>query len=270
MQTTTPAASAFVGSIPANYEQHLGPMFFRPYAIDMAERVAKLSPKKILEVAAGTGISTEELAKIAGVDIIATDLNPAMIEIANAVRPNLGVEWQPADAQDLPFEDNSFDAVVIQFGVMFFPDKMKGIEEAFRVLKPGGTLFFNVWESLLKNDVSRIANEVVIDEFKPSEPQFMKTPFGNSATGPWLERLKDAGFQPELPVWVPKEARATSAMSAASGIIGGTPLIAEINQLGLDATRIKERVANSLAAQFGDNPMVASMEAIVFTAKKPA
>jgi len=72
--------------------------------------------------------------------IVATDLNPAMLETAAAAGTSRPVQWRQADAMQLPFVSGMFDAVVCQFGVMFFPDKPRAFAEARRVLKPGGVL----------------------------------------------------------------------------------------------------------------------------------
>lgn len=132
-------AAAFTGDIPRFYDKHLGPIIFADYAADLARRAAALSPKDVLELAAGTGISTAALraALPASTRIIATDLNDAMLEVARAKAP-AGVEFRQANAMELPFADASFDLVVIQFGVMFFPDRPAAYREARRVLRPGG------------------------------------------------------------------------------------------------------------------------------------
>ncbi|HXA72004.1 MAG TPA: class I SAM-dependent methyltransferase, partial [Stellaceae bacterium] len=137
----------FAGSIPALYDRHLGPMLFEPYALDMAERVARLAPKRVLEIAAGTGIVTRALSqKLPTVPIVATDLNQPMLDHAAARLSSERITWRQADAQALPFDDASFDVLVCQFGVMFFPDKAKAFSEARRVLAPGGRFLFNVWD----------------------------------------------------------------------------------------------------------------------------
>src|SRR5579859_1014886 len=106
----------FAGSIPALYDRHLGPMLFEPYALDMAERVARLAPKRVLEIAAGTGIVTRALSqKLPAVAIVATDLNQPMLDHAAARLTSERITWRQADAQALPFEDGSFDVVVCQF-----------------------------------------------------------------------------------------------------------------------------------------------------------
>src|SRR5262245_55217268 len=165
-------AAEYVGSIPQHYDRCLGPLIFIDYAADIAHRVAARSPARVLETAAGTGIATRCLRDIlpAGVRLTATDLNPPMLEIARTkFRPGEQVEFQPADATALPFADGSFDAVICQFGVMFFPDKDKSYREAFRILPPGGRYLFNVWDSHRHNPAGRIAHEV-IGSFFPHDP----------------------------------------------------------------------------------------------------
>ena len=118
-------AAGFIGSIPQHYEQGLGPLIFVDYAADIAQRVAAGNPARVLETAAGTGLVTRKLrdALPARAHLTATDLNPPMLEVARGkFRTGEQVEFQPADATALPFADASFDAVVCQFGLMFFPD----------------------------------------------------------------------------------------------------------------------------------------------------
>lgn len=135
----------FAGSIPEIYDRLMVPLIFESYARDLAERLAKTTPKNLLETAAGTGVLTRAmLARLpADVRIVATDLNQPMLDRAAKIESGDGrVEWKQADALALPFADQSFDAVACQFGAMFFPDKVLGYQEARRVLRPGGHFFF--------------------------------------------------------------------------------------------------------------------------------
>src|SRR5262245_60330581 len=129
----------FAGSIPEIYDAYMVPLIFEPYAIDLAARLAADPPARLLEIAAGTGAVTRRLALElpATTEIVATDLNQPMIDRAGAIGTTRPVTWRQADAQQLPFADASFDCVVCQFGVMFFPDKARAFSEIRRVLKPG-------------------------------------------------------------------------------------------------------------------------------------
>src|SRR5262249_42001479 len=135
----------FAGAIPEVYDRLLVPLIFEPYAADLVRRLARLPMTNLLEIAAGTGVVTRAMAAALPRDatIVATDLNPAMIERGRAVGTARSVEWREADAMKLPFPDASFDAIVCQFGVMFFPDKPKAFSEMRRVLQRGGSLLFN-------------------------------------------------------------------------------------------------------------------------------
>jgi ubiquinone/menaquinone biosynthesis C-methylase UbiE len=147
--------AAFSGSIPQQYDHKLVNLLFSLYAADLAERVRSCQVQSVLETAAGTGLLTVELVRglPPGARIVATDLNPPMLDYG-ATKPGLeSVQWQQADAQALPIADAAFGAVVCQFGVMFFPDRVAAYREARRVLKPGGHFLFTVSGPLAANPV---------------------------------------------------------------------------------------------------------------------
>ena len=148
----------FAGSVPEMYDRLMVPLIFEPYARDIVERVVRVRPRQVLETAAGTGVVTRLLASRLPADarIVATDLNPPMIEVAARQLQDDRIMWKQADALALPFEDLRFDAVVCQFGAMFFPDKTQGYREAHRVLKPGGRFFFNVWDRIEANEIAYV------------------------------------------------------------------------------------------------------------------
>jgi len=187
----------FTGSIPEIYEKYLVPLIFEHYAQDLATRVVEKPVSRVLEIAAGTGVVTRAMADVlgAGVSIVATDLNQAMLDYGASVRDDKNVEWQEANAMALPFEDNSFDAVVCQFGVMFFPDRIKAYSESLRVLKPGGRFIFNVWDKIEENDFAYAVTESLAKVFPENPPLFLpRTPHGYSNTGEIALELRKGGF----------------------------------------------------------------------------
>jgi hypothetical protein len=137
----------FSGSIPPITSSTWWPLLFRPYAKLLAERAAEFAPARILETAAGTGVVTQELAKALPMPRLSRPyLNQAMLDVAAERVLASNVTYREADALDLPFDDRSFDLVVCQFGVMFFPDKVAGHAEpaascgmAARISSPSGT-----------------------------------------------------------------------------------------------------------------------------------
>lgn len=159
--------TAFAGSIPEYYHRCLGPFLFEPYAEDLARRARELGPRRILETAAGTGIVTAALARaLPEAEILATDLNPDMLRVAEAGIDSPRVRFAAADAQSLGFEEGGFDLVVCQFGAMFFPDRVAAYREALRMLRPGGAFLFNVWDRLDANPASQAVAEAVAGLFR--------------------------------------------------------------------------------------------------------
>ena len=150
----TETDKVFAGSIPRLYETYLVPLIFEPYAQDLVNRITLKPLSRVLEIAAGTGVVTRVLAStlLKNVTIVATDLNQAMLDQAAAMSTARPVEWRQADAMQLPFADETFDAIVCQFGVMFFPDKAKAFSEARRVLRDGGAFVFNAWDRIAENE----------------------------------------------------------------------------------------------------------------------
>ena len=262
--------AAFAGSIPALYEQYLTPLKFEPFAEDLARRLADITQGRVLEVAAGTGVVTRAMAKALPrqVEVVATDLNQAMLDLARTRQQAPNVRWQQADAQSLPFEASSFDAVICQFGVMFFPDKLAAYREALRVLKPGGRFVFNVWNALDLNPVSQVVSDTVAKAFPDDPPRFIeRVPFGYFDSDRILGEVQQAGFENVDITVVEKVTHAPSPREPAIGLCQGTPLRAEIEARApgrLD--EITARVTQALSDRFGSSSVENRMSALVVTA----
>jgi SAM-dependent methyltransferase len=235
-------------------------------------RAAACSPGRVLEIAAGTGIVTRQLRDQLPVQVrlTATDLNPPMLEVARAkFRPDEEVDFRPADAAALPFPDDSFDAVVCQFGVMFFPEKDKSYREIHRVLATGGRYLFNVWDSHRYNDFGRIVHEVVSSFFPGDPPQFYKVPFSYYQIDPIKQSLIDAGFTDITIAVLRLEKDIPDAALFAQGIIYGNPLIDQIRARGgVDPDRVMDAVVQALQAEFGTDPGRMALQALIFSASK--
>ena len=125
--------------------------------------------------------------------IVASDLNQAMLDQAESLGTARSIEWRNADALQLPFDDGRFDAVVCQFGAMFFPDRAKGFSEARRVLKPGGLFLFNVWDAIEHNEFADTVTNALASFFPDDPPRFLpRTPYGYNDVSA-IERDLDAG-----------------------------------------------------------------------------
>lgn len=261
----------FAGSIPEIYDRYLVPLIFESYASDLAGRLAKANPKDVLETAAGTGILTRAMATRLpeSAHIVATDLNQPMLDYAKARQSGKGrVEWKQADALALPFKDQSFDAVACQFGVMFFPDRIKGYKEARRVLKPGGHFLFSVWDRISENDFADTVTEALATVFPDDSPRFLaRTPHGYHDAEQIRADLGAAGFTKVSIEAVDARSKAPSPLDAAVAYCQGTPLRNEIearNKSRLDEATTK--AAEALARRFGNGPVDGRIRALVITA----
>lgn len=247
---------SFTGSIPKLYETHLVPLIFEPYAHDLKQRIGAMNVSRILEVAAGTGVVTRALAELpnAGLSIVASDLNQAMLDQAARIGTARPVRWQQADAMALPFRDGEFDAVVCQFGAMFFPDKPTAFSEARRVLRPGGVFIFNVWDRISENEFADTVTTALEQVFPGDPPRFLaRTPHGYHDSSLIEKELAAGGFKrPAQLITVAARSRASSARDVAFAYCHGTPLRNEIEMR--DASRLDEATdvaAAAIANRFG-------------------
>jgi ubiquinone/menaquinone biosynthesis C-methylase UbiE len=263
--------TVFAGSIPATYDRYMVPLLFRPYAELVAQRVKAFAPQRVLETAAGTGVVTEALHKaVPDAQIVATDLNPPMLEQAAQRVSAANVRFQQANALDLPFEDSSFDLVVCQFGVMFFPDKVKGNSEARRVLRDGCRYILVIWDKVDRNLATKVAGAAVAELFPDNDGAFYeRIPF-RYYEQEWIERdLHAAGLSEIEFETVELRSRAASARDVAIGLIQGTPMRVEIEQRGPGMLARATGAAAEALRQFeGSEGFDAPMSAHVVTARK--
>ena len=261
----------FSGSVPANYERYLVPLLFRPYAEQLAERAARFNPTRILETAAGTGVVTNALADaLPDAQIVATDLNQAMLDIAAERVTSPRVTFRQADALELPFDDASFDLVVCQFGVMFYPDKVQGNREARRVLRDGGRYLTAIWDRIDHNALSNQAYQAMQRLFPDDPPQFMvRGPFSYYEPE-WIERdLHAAGFDQVEIETVALASRSASAEDGARGLVYGSPMGVELEDYGPGALdRVFEAVRESAGRYDGPGGFEAPMVAHIVTASR--
>jgi SAM-dependent methyltransferase len=260
----------FTGSIPKLYDTHLVPLIFEPYAADLMHRLGSRSISRVLEIAAGTGVVTRALASALdeNISVVATDLNQAMLDHASAVGTKRAVEWRQADAMELPFGDGMFDAVVCQFGVMFFPDKAKAFSEARRVLKPGGVFIFNVWDRITENEFADVVTSALESLFPKEPPRFLaRTPHGYHDHRIIEQDLANGGFinAPRIDTLAARS-RATSFRIPAIAYCQGTPLRNEIE--ARDRARLGEATdiaAEAIAERFGRGAVDGKIQAHIVT-----
>jgi len=267
---TSGVDTAFTGSVAQCYERFLVPLIFEAYAADIAKRVVQVAPERVLELAAGTGVVTRNLAAMLdpATRIVGTDLNPAMIAEAARIGTARPVEWRELDAMQLPFGDASFDAVVCQFGVMFLPDRPRAYAEARRVLRAGGLFAFNAWSAIDRNDFAAAVQDALAETFPDDPPMFMtRTPHGYHDAAHIARDLSAAGFaSPPQIGTVAFTSRAASPRIAAVAYCEGTPWRGEIEARSPGGLERATRAAEAeLARRFGDGPIEGRIEALVVT-----
>jgi ubiquinone/menaquinone biosynthesis C-methylase UbiE len=229
--TTQATPIAFSGSIPAHYDQYLGPMFFEPFAIALADRIGRMAPSTVLELAAGTGRLTRYLpAVLKKAAITATDINPAMVKEGQEKVQHPAVTWQTVDAVTLPYNNASYECIAAQFGVMFYSDRPAAYREALRVLQPGGAFIFSTWENIALNPMAAIANDALKHFFPVDTPAFYSVPFSYHDADVIRRDLSEAGFVNINIESVSLTGTSPSAYSAAKGLIEGTPTITAVEE----------------------------------------
>jgi ubiquinone/menaquinone biosynthesis C-methylase UbiE len=250
----------FQGNIPAIYDHYLGPLLFEPYALDLEERLKKEKLNNVLEIACGTGRVTRHLASLLPPDgkLLATDLNADMIVLAKAKVQDKRIQWETVNAQELPYKNDSFDHVLCQFGVMFFPDKEKAFSEAFRVLQSGGKFLFNTWDKLEWNPNTALIHNVMVDMFKEHAPDFIsKGPFSFHNLDEIRRLLDKAGFKNIKLEIVQKTTQYGDIDDFIKGFTEGTSLSAYLK--GIDAddrAELNKRLHEETIRQFEPDRLV--------------
>ncbi len=207
------------------------------------------------------------------VSIVATDLNQPMLDHAMGIGTSRPVTWQQADAMSLPFGDDSFDAVVCQFGAMFFPDKAAAFAEARRVLRPGGTFLFNVWDRMEDKLFAECVTAAMASLFPTDPPRFLaRLPHGYSDQTAIATALSNGGFTgAKVFATVTAQSQAESPRTVAMAYCRGTPLRNEIESR--DATLLAEATDIATAAigqRFGTGQITGKIQAIVVAAVRNA
>lgn len=269
--STTATTPNFSGSIPANYEQYLGPMFFEPYAGEISQRFDSSAVADALEIGCGTGRVTRHLRKVLPpiATLVASDVSPEMLAIAQQKLRSEPVEWRIINAEVLPFPGASVDLIVCYFGFMFVPDKAKAYAEAFKILRKGGMLLMATWDRLEHNEASHVFRKTIKKYLGDNLPHSYKLPFAMCDADPITAMLRDAGFSKTNAEQVEKISHAETAAKAAQGLVRGGSLYNEIvNRNPAWVDEIISVVERELGEKYGNPPMNASMKALIIQAWK--
>lgn len=263
--------AGYVDEVVISYDRDLGPVLFDHYGLDSARRIAEQSPRNVLEIAAGTGIVTRHLRNLLSKDacLTAIDISDSMMDVARTkFLPGEQVMFQNADATALPFDDETFDAVVCQFGIMFF-DQHMAFREAYRMLKRKGRYLFRVWDSERYNPFASLSFEVLKQFFPSDTPRFLFDPVSCHQIDPLKEQLISVGFDP-IVISVHRHEYDVVDVSAFARALVFSPVLFEIRDRGgVDPDEIVTALTSAFKKEFGSNPMRYPMQAILFETEKP-
>jgi SAM-dependent methyltransferase len=269
---TARVTDSFDDHVAMIYERHLVPLIFEPFARETAIRVASTPARRVLEIAAGTGVVTRALvSRLAPeVKITATDLSQAMLDRAQAVGTTRPVIWRQANAMALPFADAKFDAVVCQFGAMFFADKARAFAEARRLLAPGGVFLFSVWDRIEENELADEVTNSLGHLYPDDPPRFLRRiPHGYFDVDTIVSDLAVGGFaNPEVET-ITARSQTSSALVPAMSYCEGTPLRGEIEARGqYRLADVTDVAANAIARRFSAGPIDAKIQAHLVTVRR--
>jgi SAM-dependent methyltransferase len=261
--------ATWLDSMPAAYDELLGPALFEPYAQELARRASALQPGRVLELAAGTGIVTRALlAALPGAEIVATDLNPPMVAWAAARAPR--ATWRQADAQALAEESTSYDLVVCSFGAMFFPDKPAAFAEVARVLRPGGTFLAAIWDVVEDNDLGVALMAALTAVLPDQTPDFVvRIPHGYGDPDRIRGDVETGGLQVQAIERVLLRGTAASARDAADGYCLGSPLRFGLTERG-DLAELRMQIGAEMEKRLGTGPVEGGLSAYIVTARRPS
>ncbi|MDQ3003527.1 MAG: methyltransferase domain-containing protein [Fibrobacterota bacterium] len=268
-----PQAFRFTGDAAQNYDQYLGPFLFEPYAKEIAARIDPNNSHSVLEIASGTGRVTRHIRQRLHPQsrLVATDISTDMLAVARARLAGEAIEFQKADALELPFPDETFEYVVCQFGIMFFPDRQKGFNEAFRVLKPGGSFIFNTWESTETIAYFKLLfHEILLPFFKDPDPSRFLLPFSLHRPAQLMAWMNHSGFANGVVERVEIKGQSLTALDLVNGNLVKHQLGQEVLKKDPEALPLlAARFEKEIVLRFGNNPVTCDLAAYVGAGIKP-
>ena len=177
------------------YETLFVPALFEVWTRHLVEGAGVREGSHVLDIACGTGVLARSALAKAGTGgrVVGADPAPGMLAAAQELEPT--IEWVLCGAEDLDVDDESFDCVVSQFGMMFFEDRKKSAREMFRVLKPGGSLAIAVWRSVEHNPAYADVISVLQEYVGTDAADALRLPYSLGNSDDVIAALESGGFR---------------------------------------------------------------------------
>lgn len=176
------------------YQELFVPALFSEWAPRVADALRLRSGARVLDVACGTGVLAREIhSRLGGAGVVGLDKNRGMLAVAG--RQNPDITWQLGEAEQLPFENASFDAVGCQFGVMFFENRSGAVAEMVRVLRPAGSLVCTAWARLEDTPAYARLVALLCNLFGEAVAAALKVPFSLGDRAALSRVFHDAGIE---------------------------------------------------------------------------
>jgi ubiquinone/menaquinone biosynthesis C-methylase UbiE len=258
------------------YERYLVPAITALWAADLVERAAPNPGEWVLDIACGTGIVARLAAGRSGAGhVVGLDLNPGMLAVARSASAGdpPPIAWREGSALDLPFPDGSFDVVLCQLGLQFFPDRPVALKEMFRVLAPGGRMALSVYSAIERTPVA-LALAEALDQYLGAGASAVKRSEHALADPDELHRLVvQAGFCDVTLQRVTQTIRFTSPREYVRLQIAATPMAAMV--AGMEDTQrdaaidaITRSLVSSLSRHASAGGLTSPQEAFVVQAQR--
>ena len=249
------------------YEANLVPAFFAQWAARLCAAAGVAPGQRVLDVACGTGIVGRTASSIVGAEgaVVGVDLNEAMLTVARRVAPDL--EWRQGDAAALPVDDASFDVVLCQMALMFFPDRLQALREIARAAKPGATVAIVVPSALAAQPAYKPFVEMAATHAGPEAVSLLSTYFACGDAGEIIAAMHAAGLTDATVSREIGVMRGPSIDDLVAAEVESTPLVDRITPAVYEHIRAG---AHEVLAPFTnpDGSLAAPFESLIVTARR--
>lgn len=261
---------AYGGSAPQNYERYFVPAIGAPLAAELVDLAGLRAGERVLDLACGTGVVTRLAAQRVGDAgaVAGVDINPGMLAVARSeTPPGMAIEWYQASAEVLPLPDETFDVVLCQMGLQFFPDKEAALQETRRVLAPGGRLVMNLPGPTPPS--LAILAEALARHVSPQSAAFVHQVFSLHDPDEIEHLLSDAGFREVEAQSSPKTLRLPAPQDFLWQYVYSTPLAGTVAQMDEESRAALERDMVARWQTFAeDGALVLQLDLTVTIARK--